>query len=45
MLTLHLPKNLEQISNSFKHTDPAAWIVLAVAIGSMAVILAATYFR
>ena len=45
MLTLHLPRNLEQISSSLKHTDPAAWIVLAVAIGSLVVIFAATYFR
>jgi hypothetical protein len=45
MLTLHFPRNLEQISKTVKNTDPAAWIVLVLAISSLIVLLAATFSR
>ena len=45
MLNLHLPRNFEQVSTSIKNTDPVAWIVLVLAMASLAVLLAATYFR
>lgn len=45
MHTLHLPRSLEHVSTSIKNSDPVAWIVLVLAIGSLAVLLAATYFR
>lgn len=45
MLTLHLPRNFERVSKSIRNTDPAAWVVLVLAISSLTVLLAATFFR
>lgn len=45
MSTLHLPKRFEHFGGSIKKTDPAAWVVLALAIGSLAVLYAVIYFR
>ncbi|MEI8029578.1 MAG: hypothetical protein WCH35_07350 [Comamonadaceae bacterium] len=45
MLTLHLPRDIQRVRESFKGTDPAALIVFAVATGLLAVILVAIYFR
>jgi hypothetical protein len=45
MLTLHLPRNLEQVSKRFKGTDPAALIVLAVAVGLLSVVLISVFYR
>jgi hypothetical protein len=43
MTNLHLPNTLEQFYESFQHTDPKAWIVLVLAIGSMVAIFAAFF--
>jgi hypothetical protein len=45
MLTLHFPRNLEQFNKTIKNTDPAAWVVLVLAISSLIVLLAATFAR
>lgn len=45
MLTLHLPKKFEPISQSLKGTDPVAWIVWALASASLTMILAAAFWR
>ncbi|WPC67330.1 hypothetical protein [Rhodoferax ferrireducens] len=45
MSTLHFPKSFEHFSGSIKKTDPAAWVVLALAIASLAVLYAVIYFR
>jgi len=45
MSTLHFPKRFEHFGDSIKKTDPAAWVVLALAIGSLAVLYAVIYFR
>jgi hypothetical protein len=43
MTNLHLPNSLEHFSEYFHHTDPKAWIVLVLAIGSMVAIFAAFF--
>jgi hypothetical protein len=43
MTTLHLPKSFEHFFETLHHTDPMAWVVLVLAIGSMVAILA-TFF-
>ena len=43
MTNLHLPKSFEHFSESLHHTDPKAWIVLVLAIGSMAAIFSAVF--
>jgi len=45
MSTLHFPKSFEHFGGSIKKTDPAAWVVLALAIASLAVLYAVIYFR
>ncbi len=45
MLTLHLPRKFEQIGHNLKGTDPAAWIVLAVAAGLLIMVIAASFLR
>lgn len=45
MSTLHLPKSFEKVSKGFKGSDPSAWGVFALGICSLAVILAAFYYR
>jgi hypothetical protein len=45
MSHLHLPRNFEHFSEMLHHTDPNAWIVLALAICSLAAIFAALFFR
>ncbi len=45
MSTLHTSGDFQQVSKNFKGTDPAALIVAAIAVGLLAVILVAVYFR
>lgn len=45
MSTLHLPRRLQVVSQSFKGTDPGAWTTLAVAVATLAAILLAFFFR
>ncbi len=45
MLTLHLPRKFEQISQTLKSTDPTAWIVLGIAGGLLITIVAASFLR
>ncbi len=45
MLSLHLPRNLDQFSAKLKGVDPAALLVLAVASGLLSVILLVFFFR
>jgi hypothetical protein len=45
MLSLHWPKDIEQFSGNIKTSDPASWIVLALAVCSLALILLAAFFR
>lgn len=45
MSTLHMPKRLVLISQSFKASDPGAWITLVVAIGLLAVMLSAIFYH
>jgi hypothetical protein len=43
MSNLHFPRKLEHFTGNFDHTDPNAWIVLVLAIGSLAAILAVLF--
>jgi hypothetical protein len=43
MTNLHLLNSFEKFSEAFHHTDPKAWIVLVMAIGSMMAIFAAFF--
>lgn len=45
MSTLHAPKRFVQLSRSFKASDPGARIVLAIALVTLAAILALVYWR
>jgi hypothetical protein len=45
MLTVHLPRSLEQITLRFKGADPAALIVFAVAVGLLGVVLVSVFYR
>lgn len=45
MSNLHLPGKSEHFTGLFQHTDPNAWIVLVLAIGSLAAIFAVLFFH
>lgn len=45
MSNLHLPRMGEHFLEMFHHTDPNAWIVLALAISSLAAIFAVLFFH
>jgi hypothetical protein len=43
MTNLHLPQSFQNFAESYHHTDPKAWIVLVLAIGSMLAIFTAFF--
>jgi hypothetical protein len=45
MTNLHLPKSFEHFFETFRHTDPMAWIVFVMAVASMAAILTTFFSR
>ena len=45
MTNLHLHKSFEHLFETLHQTDPMAWIVLVLAVGSMAAILASFFSR
>jgi hypothetical protein len=45
MLTLHLPKRFDPLSESLKKTDPTAWRVLGIATCLLLVVLGTIFYR